>query len=216
MYITSDVESHQVVVPKEYQQAILHMLHDDYGHLELDCTLALVRERFYWSTMYQDVMEYVISCHQCHVMKGHYTGPHTQQELLVANNPLDLLCIEFLKNDPSKDGKENVLVLTDAVIKFSQVFVTNNQKLHTITKILVKKYFYICRILVHIHSTKGQSFENDIISPLYSLYNIKQSMTVPYNLCGNSICERLNCTLLDLIKTLPKDQKANWPLHIPS
>ena len=32
----------------------------------------------------------------------------------VANNPLDLLCIDFLKIDPSKDGKENVLVLTDA------------------------------------------------------------------------------------------------------
>ena len=52
-------------------------------------------------------------------------GPHTQQELLVANKPLDLLCIDFLKNNPSKDGKENVLVLTDAIIKFSQAFAVN-------------------------------------------------------------------------------------------
>ena len=48
------------------------------------------------------------------------------------------------------------------------------------------------------------------------MYNINQSMTIHYNLHVNSICERLNCTLLDLIKTLPKEQKANLPLHIPA
>ena len=50
--------------------------------------------------MYQDVAEYVTNCHRYHVTEGHYTGPHTQQGLLVANNPLGLLCIDFLKLDP--------------------------------------------------------------------------------------------------------------------
>ena len=39
---------------------------------------------------------------------------------------------------------------------------------------------------------------------------------MPYNPCGNSICERFNHTLLGVQQTLPKEQKANWPLHIPS
>ena len=102
------MESHQLVLPLEYHKTVLHMLHDDYGHQGLDWTLALVRERFYWSTMNHDATEYVTNCHQCHVAKGHYTGPHTQQESLVANNPLDLLCIDFLKVDPSRDSKENI------------------------------------------------------------------------------------------------------------
>ena len=118
IYITNGVVPHQLMLPKEYHQAVLQMLHDDYGHQGLDCTLVLVRERFYWSTMYKDAMEYIISCHWCHVAKGHYTSPHMQQGSLVANNPLDLLCI------------------------------------------------------VHIHNDKGQNFENDIISHLYSMYNI--------------------------------------------
>ena len=71
------------------------MLHHDYGHQGLDWTLALVRERFYWGTMNQDVTNYVTNCHWSLVTKGHYTGLHTQQGLLVANNPLDLLCIIF-------------------------------------------------------------------------------------------------------------------------
>ena len=71
-------------------------------------------------------------------------------------------------------------------------------------------------IPAHIHSDKGRSFENAIISQLYSMYNIKQSMTTPYNLCGNSICERFNHTLLRLLESLPKEQKSRWPLHVLS
>ena len=118
----NDVERHQLVLPLEYHETILCILHDDYGPQGLDQTLALVRERFYWSMMNHDANEYVTNCHWCHVEKGHYTGLHTQQGSLVANNPLDLLCIDFLKADPSRDGKENILVLTDAITKFSQAF----------------------------------------------------------------------------------------------
>ena len=187
IYNIKDMETHQLVLPLKYHEAVLHMLHDDYGHQGLDWTLALVRERFYWSAMNHDVKEYVTNYHQCHAAKGHYTGPHTQQGLLVANNPLDLLCIDFPKVDPSRDGKENFLVLTDAFTKFSQAFITNNQKALTVTEILVKKWFYVCSIPACIHSDKGQSFENAIISKLYSMCNIKQSTTMPYNLGGNSI-----------------------------
>ena len=131
------------------------MLHDHYGHQGLDWTLALVRERFYWGTMNHNVAKYVTNCYQCHVVKGHYTGPHTQQGSLVANNPLDLLCIDFLKVDPSRDDKENILVLTDVFTKLSQAFITNNEKALTIAKILVEKWFYVYGILACIHSDKG-------------------------------------------------------------
>ena len=48
------------------------------------------------------------------------------------------------------------------------------------------------------------------------MYNIKKSMTMPYNLHGNFICERLNHTLLGLLQSLLKEQKSCWPLHVPS
>ena len=208
IYIINDVDTHQFVLPLKYHDAVLHILHDDYSHQGLDHTLALVRERFYWSTMNHDVTEYITNCHWCHVAKGHYTGPHTKQGMQVANNPLDLLCINFLKVDPYTDGKEDILVLTDAFTKFSQAFITNNQQAFTITKILVEKWFYVYGILAHIHSDKGQSFENAIISKLYSMYNMKQYMTTPYNPCGNSICKRFNHTLLGLCNLSQRNQKA--------
>ena len=47
IYITNDVESHLLVLPKEYHQAMFCILHDDYGHQGLAQTLALVRERLF-------------------------------------------------------------------------------------------------------------------------------------------------------------------------
>ena len=58
---------------------------------------------------------------------------------LVANQPLELLCIDFTKADITKGGKENILVLTNAFSKYSQAFVTSNQKSLTMAKILVEK-----------------------------------------------------------------------------
>ena len=126
----------------------------------------------------------------------------------VASNPPDLLCIDFLKEDPSREGKENILALTDAFTKFSQAFIINNQKALSIAKILVVKRFYEYGILACIHSNNGQCFENAIISKLYSMYNIKQYMTMRYN----SICERFNCTLLGLLQSPLKEEKSCWPL----
>ena len=46
------------------------------------------------------------------------------------------------------------------------------------------------------------------------MYGVEQSTTALYNPCGNSKCERFNQTLHDLLKTLPKSQKPNWPAHL--
>ena len=141
--------------------------------------------------------------------------PNTILGVIIANNPMDLVCIDFTKVDPLKDSKENILVLTDTFTKFSQAFVIPNQKAITVAKILVDKWFYTYSIPACIHSNKGHSFDNEIMSHLYAMYRVEQSTTMTYNLHGNAPMERLNCTLIGLLKSLPKEQKSNWPLHLP-
>ena len=87
--------------------------------------------------------------------KGPCVGPKAQLGFIIANGPLDLLSVDFTTMDPLRDGKENVLVLTDAFSKFSQAFVTPNQKALTMAKIIVDKWFYIYGTLARIHSDKG-------------------------------------------------------------
>ena len=189
LYINNDVEYHQMILPMKCQAQVLKLLHDGQGNQGLERTLALCWERFYWNTMFQDVTNYVKTCPQCQTVKGDYTDPKTKPGTTIANNPMDLLCIDFTKVDPSKSSKENILVLTDAFTKFSQVFVTPNQKALTVAKILVDKSFYVYGIPTWIHSDQGRSFDNQIMQHLYALYGVEQSITTPYNPRGNAYCE---------------------------
>ena len=141
------------------------------------------------SAMYQDVSGYIANCPCYQIAKGHYVGPNTQPGSLITNKPMELLCIDFLKVDQSQDDKENVLVLTNTFSKFSQAFVTPNQKVLTIAEVLVDKWFYVYGIPAQIQSDGGHRFENNILTQLYSMYGIKQSTTTPYNLHGYSTGE---------------------------
>ena len=83
---------------------------------------------------------------------GPYVDPDPLQESIIANNPMDLLCIDFIKVDLGKDGKENVLVMTDAFSKFSVSVVMPNQQPKTVAKALVAKWFYTYGIPSRVHT----------------------------------------------------------------
>ena len=48
------------------------------------------------------------------------------------------------------------------------------------------------------------------------MYGVERTMTSPYNPRGNSQCKRFNYTMFGLLKTLTKEQKGDWPSHLPA
>ena len=163
----------------------------------------------YWPSMFTDTDHWLSQCERCLISKGDYTEPKTKQGSPVAHQPMQLLCIDFMKVDVAKRGEENILVMTDAFSKYSQAFVTNNLKALTVAKILVERWFSVFGIPARIHSDQGKSFNNEIIAHLCKMHHMRQSTTMPYNPRGNSQCERFNHTLFGLMRTLDGKQKPN-------
>ena len=50
-----------------------------------------------------------------HTAKGQYHEPNIKLGFIIVNNPMDLLCIDFTKMNPSKNSKENILIMTNAL-----------------------------------------------------------------------------------------------------
>ena len=187
-----DDEVQQLVLPHCLRQSVLQSLHDDNGHQGLQRVINLLRSKVYWPSTFADTDHWLLQCKRCHIAKGDYTEPKTQQGNLIAHQPLELLCIDFTKADVAKGGKENILVLTDAFSKFGQAFITSSQKSLIIAKLLVERWFSIFGVPARIHSDQGWSFNNEVISHLCKMYSICQSTTTPYNPHGNALCERFN------------------------
>ena len=193
-----DYEIQQLILPQQFCKPILKSLHDDNSHQGQQRMLSLLQDKVYWPSMYRDTDHWLYQCERCLISKGNYTEPKTRRGNLTAQQSLKLLCIDFMKADIAKGGKENILVLTDAFSKYSQAIITNNQKALMVAKILVEKWFCVFRIPARIHSDQGRSFDNEIIGHLCKMYGIKQSTTMPYNPRGNSQCEQFNHTLFGL------------------
>ena len=209
-------ELDQLCVPQIYRTQVLQLLHDNMGHQGIERTLLLVMERFWWPFMTKEITTYVQQCQRCNTARGPYVTPKTKLGSLIANGPMDLVCMDYITLDPSRNGTENVLVITDAFSKFSVAIPTKNQQALTTAKVLVDKWFHPYGIPNRIHSDRGKSFDNEIIHHLCKLYGIDQSMTTAYNPRGNSPAERFNRTLISLVQTLSKEQKLDWPSHLPA
>ena len=196
-----DDEVQQLILPLCLCNKVLQSLHNDNKHQGLQHVIDLLHHKVYWP-MFVDTDHWLSQCEWCLVSKGDYSEPKTLQGSLVAHQPLELLCIGFTKADVTKWGKENILVLINAFSKYSQAFVTSNQKSLTIAKLLVEKWFSVFGIPTRIHSNQGRSVNNEIISHLCKMHGIRQSTATPYNPYGNSQGKWLNHTLFGLMRTL--------------
>ena len=62
-----------------------------------------------------------------------------------------------------------------------------------------------------LHSDQGGEFENQTIRQLNKLLSIEKSRTTPYHPQSNGACERMNQTLLKMLRTLSESDKSCWP-----
>ncbi len=105
-------------VPQSLRPLILQQLHDNAGYQGIERTVVLIRERFYWPTVQIDVEKYCKQCRRCVLAKEPTLKVKTKMFHLTANQPLDVVAIDFTVLEMSSSGFENVLVLTDIFSKF--------------------------------------------------------------------------------------------------
>ena len=133
---------------------------------------------------------------------------------LRADKPLDLVCIDFLTVDKSTDGREHILVITDCYTKFSKAIPTRDQLAKTVAKILMNEWFFNFGIPNRIHSDMGRNFVSAVVREICSSFGSKRSTTNPYHPMGNGQVERFNRTLLGLIRTLSREERGKWSIHL--
>lgn len=163
-------EVYQLLLPESLKEEVLMQLHQNHGHQGIERTTELVRQRCYWPRLDQDVKEWCQGCERCALAKCTQPKVRAPMGHLLAAKPNQVLAIDFTLLEPSQDGEELVLVMTDVFSKFTQAVPTRDQRAATVAEVLVKEWFYRYGVPARIHSDQGRCFESALVQQLCALY----------------------------------------------
>lgn len=197
----------QLVLPEKLRESVKKALHDDSEHLGFERTVQMIRERFYWPRMFQEVKVWCEQCERCCLRKTPTTGVRAPLVSIHSSAPMELVCVDFLTLEKSKGGIENVLIVTDHFSRYAQAYPTKDQKASTVARVLWRNVFCCFGFPVKLHADQGRNFESAIVKELCKCTGITKTHTTPYHPQGNGTTERFNRTLMNMLGTLEPHQK---------
>ena len=172
------------VVPGLKHQAAIDGCHCYLGHQGRDCTLRMLKERFWWQGMAQRMMMSVRNCPKCCIFE---TKPQIPPlEPILCTEPLHLVHIDYVSMEVTvgmteKPVMKNILVVEDHFTCFTQAYVTNNHTTRTTARILYNEFFSVFGFPRRLMSDQASKFTGQVISELSNLLGITKIRTSPYH-----------------------------------
>jgi len=202
----------QLVLPKASRTEAMKMLHDDMGHFGRNRMLDLLRTRFFWPGMIDEVKAYVENCMSC--IKRKRWEPRAELVNIKTSYPMEMVSMDYLSLETSIGGHSNILVLTDHFTRFAMAIPTKNQTAKTTAIALVDLFVNHYGLPHRLHSDNGANFTSNVIKEMCKMLGIERSTTTVYHPSGNGQTEKFNKTLLDMLATLSDTKKSHWKDYV--
>ena len=132
----------QFVLPRSYWKQSLEACHDNMGHLGIERT-SLLRDKFYWPSMIEDIELHIGSCSRCLRFK---TQPEKAElNPIIATRPMELVHIDYLTIEAPENSRSskdiNILIITDHFMRYVQAHIISSQKVHVVARTLWEHFF---------------------------------------------------------------------------
>ena len=200
----------QIVLPETLRYIVYEKLHRDMGHIGVERTHQLARQRLFWPKMYSDIEEYVQTKCPCVVQKRPVHQKAAPLQSIHSSSPMELISIDFLHLERSSGGHEYILLVVDHFSRFAQGYPTRNKEASTAAKHIYGDFVLRFGLPGRIMHDQGKEFENRLFAELERLSGVEKSRTTPYHPQSNGAVERMNATLLKMLRTLPENHKSKW------
>ena len=185
-------------------------------HLGHDKTYHMVKENFWFPNMAEVVRDRVQSCMTCfrtNVARMQKQVPKMGGEIFT--NPNIMISYDILQVS-KEEFYGKVLVIVDAFTKWTSISVLRDGSARNVAQALIKDWIAIHGVPVYLKSDNAKSFkEAHLIQELHSIMGIEPKYISPYNPRANGGVERMNSTILQILRKICANSPSTWRNSIP-
>ena len=135
---------------------------------------------------------------------------------LYASGPWEVMSVDFLTDLPlTERGNKHMLVCCDHFTRWVEVFPLPDMSAVTVARTLADQVFPRFGCPEHLHSDCAANFKSQLISELCRIMGVEKTNTTAFHPQGNSRCERVNRTILDMLSKYLSDNHSDWDKHLP-
>lgn len=141
-----------------------------------------------------------LGCVNCGLQKG--KKDKAPLNPIEVSFPLEVVALDFLTLGRPADICQNILVVVDLFTCYAWAIPTSDQTAKVTVKALWEHVVQTFGCPLRFHSDRGPNFESALMKEFCQLYGTAKSRTTPYHPAGNGRVERVNKTLLGMLRTL--------------
>ena len=211
-------ETH-LIVPDALKRRLFDSAHAGplAAHLGPERTLAQLKPYYYWPGMSKDVKIWCQACDICACSRGPPPRAHAPMQKVIAAAPMDMVAIDILSGLPTaSDGSTCILVAVDYMSKWAEAFALPNEEAHTCMTALYNGFFSRFGLPTQLHSDQGRNFESKLVQELAKLTGIRRTRTTPFHPRSDGQTERMNRTILAMLRATVYDSPESWPEKLPA
>lgn len=210
-----DTPRMQLVIPEVLVPAVLCAFHDENGHTGIHKTYMQIRQRYYWTTLYQDVIEHLQQCVQCS-RQGLRKQRNPMQSMPVPEAPMQFVSLDFSGPYPeTTQGNRYILTLICHLTSWPECFSLPDKSAGSVARVLLQEFIPRFGCFETLLSDQGSEFENQLIARLCANLGIAKIRTSAYRPSTNGRSERFHGFLTSVLRKHVGPSQRDWDEWIP-
>ena len=209
----------QVLAPKSIRRDVMQFYHaaPAHAHLGIERTYLRIRDLWYWVGMQGDIARYVSRCPTCIKSKTEQPKkPRVDLRSIEAERPGQYVAMDLLGGLPkSWSNKTYIMVISDLFTKFARFISLPAIDTVTVADALLKDWILLLGAPENLLTDRGTQFTSGLFLELMKALEIKKIFTTAYHPQTDGQVERLNKTLVNMLRTIVDDYQTGWDDALP-
>ena len=183
-------KSERTVVPASLRPFVLNEIHN-VAHFGVDKTYALLKERFYWPSMFKCTQAFVEMCDTCQKSKCLTSPPKAPLlPMVIPSKPMEFVALDIAHMPKDDDGFQYFLLIGDIFSKYINAAALRDQSAKSVKKALNSKWIYVHGTPHYLLSDQGSNVDGEVMQELCNKLGVEKRRSSAYHSQGNGFAER--------------------------